>query len=120
MTDNDKKVSELSQKTILDPLERWFSDDSSWDSTYRDTATMWYEYYHGNQWTSAEEAALVERGQAVLTFNHIKPAIDSIIGSERQNRPKITMAGRTPDDQQIADVKTYRSEEHSLNSSHRL
>lgn len=107
MTDNDKKVSELSQKTILDPLERWFSDDSSWDSTYRDTATMWYEYYHGNQWTSAEEAALVDRGQAVLTFNHIKPAIDSIIGSERQNRPKITMAGRTPDDEQIADVKTY-------------
>lgn len=107
MTNTDKKTSELSQRTILEPLERWFSDDSSWDTEYRDKATMWYEYYHGNQWTSEEQSALLDRGQAVLTFNHIKPAIDSIIGAERQNRPKISMAGRTPDDQQIADVKTY-------------
>ena len=106
MTNTDKKASELNKKTILEPLERWFSDDSSWDSAYRDKATMWYEYYHGSQWTSDEEKQLTDRGQAVLTFNHIKPAIDSIIGSERQNRPKITMAGRTLDDQQIADVKT--------------
>lgn len=102
----DKKTSELGKKTILDPLEKWFSEDSSWDTDYRDNAKMWYEYYHGNQWTTAEQAGLRERGQAVLTFNHIKPAIDSIIGSERQNRPKVTMAGRTFDDQQIADVKT--------------
>jgi hypothetical protein len=107
MTNTDKKASELSNRTILEPLERWFSDDSSWDKEYRDRATMWYEFYHGDQWTSDEQSALIERGQAVLTFNHIKPAIDSIIGAERQNRPKVTMAGRTPDDQQIADVKTY-------------
>ena len=106
MTNTDKKVSELNKNTVLDFLERVYSDDSSWDYPYRDNATTWYEYYHGTQWTSVEEAALTERGQAVLTFNHIKPAIDSIIGSERQNRPKVTMAGRTFDDQQIADVKT--------------
>jgi len=106
MTNTEQKASELNEKNILEPLERWFSDDSSWDRDYRDKATMWYQFYHGTQWTSDEQAALTERGQAVLTFNHIKPAIDSIIGSERQNRPKITMAGRTLDDQQIADVKT--------------
>ena len=106
MTEIDKKASELSKDTILHTLERWFSDDSSWDNPYREKATMWYQFYHGTQWTSDEVQALQDRGQAVLTFNHIKPAIDSIIGSERQNRPKITMAGRTPDDQQISDVKT--------------
>ena len=106
MTNSDKKSSDLNEKTVLEPLERWFSDDSSWDTTYRDNAKMWYEYYHGAQWTSAESATLAERGQAVITFNHIKPAIDSIIGSERQNRPKVTMAGRTLDDQHIAQVKT--------------
>ena len=107
MTDTEKKTSELNKNSVLEPLERWFSEDSSWDTDYRDNASIWYDYYHGNQWTSDEKASLRERGQAVLTFNHIKPAVDSIIGSERQNRPKITMAGRTPDDQQIADVKTY-------------
>lgn len=106
MTNTSKKSSQLNEKTILEPLERWFQEDSSWDSDYRDNAKGWYEYYHGAQWTSEESAALTERGQAVITFNHIKPAIDSIIGSERQNRPKVTMAGRTLDDQNAAQVKT--------------
>jgi len=106
MTNTSKKSSQLNEKTILEPLERWFQEDSSWDSDYRDNAKGWYEYYHGTQWTSEEVAALTERGQAVITFNHIKPAIDSIIGSERQNRPKVTMAGRTLDDQNAAQVKT--------------
>ena len=102
---NDK-VSKLSGKDVLDNLEKWFSDDSSWDSEWRDNAKRWYQMYHGTQWTSAEEEALRDRGQPVITFNHIKPAIDSIIGSERQNRPKVSMAGRTLDDHSIAQIKT--------------
>jgi len=106
MTNTEKKSSQLNEKTILEPLERWFNQDSSWDSDYRDNAELWFEYYHGTQWTSEEAEGLRSRGQAVITFNHIKPAIDSIIGSERQNRPKVTMAGRTIDDQDIAQIKT--------------
>ena len=90
----------------LEDIETWFQTDTSWDLDWRDNAKEWYDMYHGNQWSSDEIDALQERGQAVLTFNHIKPAIDSIIGSERQNRPKVTMAGRTPDDEKIAQVKT--------------
>lgn len=90
----------------LTQLEQWFQTDTSWDLDWRDNAREWYDLYHGNQWTTDEIAALEERGQAVLTFNHIKPAIDSIIGAERQNRPKISMAGRTADDEKIAQVKT--------------
>ena len=74
----------------LTQLEQWFQTDTSWDLDWRDNAREWYDLYHGNQWTTDEIAALEERGQAVLTFNHIKPAIDSIIGAERQNRPQIS------------------------------
>lgn len=102
----DKKISKYNQEDILEKVEQWFSDSVTWDTTWRNDAKLWYEYYHGTQWSSDEVEALIARGQAVTTYNHIKPAIDSVIGSERQNRPKITMAGRTLDDGRLAEAKT--------------
>lgn len=102
----DIKLSKMNQEQILDKITKWFTDSTSWDTDWRDRAATWYDYYHGNHWTSDEIAGLEERGQAVTTYNHIKPIIDSIVGSERQNRPKITMAARTLDDQQVAEAKT--------------
>ena len=100
------RLSSIGKEKLLERLEKMFSDAMSWDKTWRDEAKIWYDYYHGRQWTSDEVAALQERGQAVVTNNHIKPAIDSLIGSERQNRPKITMAGRDLSDERLAEVKT--------------
>lgn len=102
----DKHISEYNKDEILNKITQWFSDSVSWDNDWRDNSTLWYDYYHGRHWTSEEITALEERGQAVTTYNHIKPAIDSIVGSERQNRPKISMAGRTMDDQSLANAKT--------------
>jgi hypothetical protein len=102
----EERVSKLKGEQLLGAVEKWFSDAAAWDKDWRDNARLWYSYYHGDQWTSDEIAALEERGQAVTTYNHIKPAIDSIIGSERQNRPKVTMAGRTLDDDRLAQAKT--------------
>ena len=100
------KLSSIKSDDLLVKLEKWFSSSVKWDNDWRDNAKTWYDYYNGNQWTSEEENELVSRGQAVTTYNHIAPAIDSIIGGERQNRPEITMIGRTQDDEQIAQVKT--------------
>lgn len=102
----DKKISKQNQSELLDTLELWFGNAVTADSDWKDTAKVRYNQYHGTQWTSDEIAILQERSQAVSTFNHIAPAIDSVIGSERLNRPKITMAGRTLDDDRIAQVKT--------------
>ena len=96
----------MKNEELLEKLEKWFSNASSWDTKWRDNAKTWYDYYHGNQWSSEEESTLQSRGQAVTTYNHIAPAIDSIIGSERMNRPQVKMVGRTFDDDQIAQVKT--------------
>ena len=101
-----EKVSKIKKKDLLETLEGWFTDAADWDKTWREEAKVWYDYYNGKQWTAEEEAGLLERNQAVTTYNHIAPAIDSIIGGERQNRPEISMVGRTPDDDQIAQVKT--------------
>lgn len=109
----------MKDEELLAQLESWFTDSTDWDSDWRDNAKTWYGYYHGSQWTSEEEAALIERGQAVTTYNHIAPAIDAIIGGERQNRPEVKMAGRGIDDERIAQVKTelYRYIEDNSNSN---
>ena len=101
-----KNKSEIESKERLEYLTKIFSSASTWDDTWRNNAEGWYDYYHGRQWTDDEIAALTERGQAVTTYNSIKPAIDSLLGSERQNRPKVSMAGRTLDDGKLAEAKT--------------
>lgn len=103
---SDKEVSKIKKEELLEQLEKWFSDSVSFDSEWRDNAEEWYNYYNGEQWSSDEVAALVERGQAVSTHNHIKPAIDAIIGGERSNRPETKMVGRTLDDQAGAEIKS--------------
>ena len=103
---DDIQISKLKGEKLLETVEKWFSDSVSWDKDWRDDAKTWYDYYHGRHWTSEEVSKLQERGQAVTTYNHIKPSIDSVIGSERQNRPKVTMAGRTLDDEKLAQAKT--------------
>jgi len=102
----DIKVSKLTGDKLLEQVTSWFADSVSWDDEWRDNAKTWYDYYHGRHWTSEEIEQLQDRGQAVTTYNHIKPSIDSVIGSERQNRPKVTMAGRTLDDEKLAQAKT--------------
>ena len=103
---NMEELSKIKDEELLAKLESWFSNSADWDRDWRDNAKVWYEYYAGTQWKSDEIATLEERGQAVTTYNHIAPSIDSIIGGERQNRPQVKMVGRTPDDERIAQVKT--------------
>lgn len=109
----------MKDEELLAQLESWFTDSTDWDKDWRDNAKVWYSYYHGLQWTSEEQSALIERGQAVTTYNHIAPAIDAIIGGERQNRPEIKMAGRGIDDERIAQVKTelYKYIEDNSNTN---
>jgi hypothetical protein len=104
--DDDKKLSKYNKSDVLGLVTDWFKTSASAESEWKDKAKEWYGYYDGEQWTSDEVAALIERGQAITTYNHISPSIDAIIGGERQNRPEIKMAGRTPDDERVAQVKT--------------
>jgi len=104
--EKEKTIGELKGERLLERLESMFTASHSFDQEWRDRAKVWYEYYIGEQWTGEEKASLVERGQAISTYNHIKPSIDAIIGGERGNRPEIKMVGRTLDDQRIAETKT--------------
>lgn len=75
------------------------------DRARRD-AQVWQNYYDGIQWTDAERRTLEARGQPALAFNHVKPAVNAIIGIVERGRTDPKGWGRTPKDQDSAEVAT--------------
>ena len=72
----------------------------------RRQAQIYQRYYDGDQWTDAEKRTLDARGQPALSFNHIKPAVNAIIGIVERGRTDPKGWGRTPKDQDAAEVAT--------------
>ena len=64
------------------------------------------DYYDDKQWTDDEIRVLEGRNQPALVFNHIKPAINAIVGIKERGRVDPKAWGRTPKDQQAAEVAT--------------
>lgn len=72
----------------------------------RRAAQVYQRYYDGDQWTDTERRVLDMRGQPALSFNHIKPAVNAIIGIVERGRTDPKGWGRTPKDQDAAEVAT--------------
>ena len=72
----------------------------------RRRSQVFQSYYDGQQWTDEERRVLETRGQPALVFNHIKPAVNAIIGIVERGRTDPKGWGRTPKDQQSAEVAT--------------
>lgn len=72
----------------------------------RRQSQIYQKYYDGDQWTDAEKRTLDARGQPALSFNHIKPAVNAIIGIVERGRTDPKGWGRTPKDQDAAEVAT--------------
>lgn len=72
----------------------------------RRAAQQYQAYYDGDQWTTDERRILEARGQPALVFNHIKPSVNAIIGIVERGRTDPKGWGRTPRDQEAAEVAT--------------
>lgn len=64
------------------------------------------DYYDDKQWTDDEIRVLEARNQPALVFNHIKPAINAIIGIKERGKVDPKAWGRTPKDQAASEVAT--------------
>jgi hypothetical protein len=72
----------------------------------RRLAQVYQDYYDGHQWTGDEKRILEGRNQPALTFNHIKPAVNAIIGIVERGKTDPKAWGRTPKDNDAAEVAT--------------
>jgi hypothetical protein len=96
-TTEDEYLAELKRKATvsMDMLDK-----------ARRLSQVYQDYYDGHQWTSDEKRILEARNQPALTFNHVKPAVNAIIGIVERGRTDPKAWGRTPNDQDAAEVAT--------------
>src|SRR3954469_6694170 len=63
-------------------------------------------YYHGDQWSEKEIAALQRRKQPVVTSNRIERKINAVVGIVEKLRQDPKAYARTPQHEEGADVAT--------------
>lgn len=77
--------SQASQK-LLNKLNSWHDYEWQVQSPNRYQMALDCDYYDGLQWSEEDAQILLNRNQAPLVFNEIKPTIDWMIGTERRAR----------------------------------
>ncbi len=87
-------------------LTDWYDGEWNRQASNRFQQALDEDFYDGMQWTAEDAAELVERGQAPLVFNEIKPTIDWVIGTERRTRVDFKILPRDKGDEQMAEIKT--------------
>lgn len=87
-------------------LKEWYEQERDRQASNRYQQALDEDYYDGLQWTEEDAQVLLNRGQAPLVFNEIKPTLDWITGTERRTRIDYKVLARKKDATEIADQKT--------------
>lgn len=91
---------------VLARLVSYYEDSVTATFVAREKAERDRDYYDNEQWTADEKAKLIERGQAPIVINRIKPKIDFLLGTERQSRTDPQAFPRNPQDEDSAEAAT--------------
>src|SRR3990167_1823428 len=93
-------------------VKGWYLESLPWWTEYTKRAEENQGYYMGGirAWSkdySTEDAKQLEAaGRPVLSVNHVKPAIDVLVGTERQNRMDIKAEPQGEEDEDDAKLMT--------------
>lgn len=85
-------------------MER-LEDEKSRQAENRYQMAVDEDYYDSMQWTEEDATALMQRGQAPLVFNKIKPTINWILGTEKRTRFDYNVLPREESDEKGAQTK---------------
>lgn len=87
-------------------LMDWMQQERDRQSVNRFQMAVDEDFYDSLQWTEADAAELLDRYQAPLVFNKIKPSINWMLGTEKRTRFDYKILPREESDVQAAEVKT--------------
>lgn len=110
-TEEEQATHELDteeMQLLLRKIKGWHEQEMRKQSANRFQMAMDEDYYDGLQWTQEDANVLLDRGQAPLVFNEIKPTMDWIIGTERRTRIDHKVLARRKDEasRKDAEIKT--------------
>jgi hypothetical protein len=86
-------------------LMNWFMQERDKQAENRYQMAVDEDFYDGLQWSDEDAQTLMERGQAPLVFNQVKPTINWMLGTERRSRIEGKVLPREERDEQSAEVK---------------
>lgn len=84
--------------------------DESGQSQWREDAREWYAFRDGDQWTEADKSALQAQLRTPVAFNRVGPMVDSVAGSEVNNRQQVQYIPRQLGDSGLNEVLTGAAE----------
>jgi hypothetical protein len=91
---------------LLRRLEEWWREARDLEAMNRRERYIDHDFYDSDQWDTEKRATLMERGQAPLVFNLIRPVVDWITGTERRTRIDWRILPRGEEDTKLAEIKT--------------
>jgi hypothetical protein len=110
MTDNDPDAKRETDEDEEDAVARVRkcrkAADDSGQGTWRTTARDWYDFVSGEQWSDDDKAILLEQQRVPVSFNRVGPMVDSVAGSEVNNRQQVQYIPRTAGDKALNEVLT--------------
>ena len=107
---------EDSPTEVVAKLNEWFEDGERESHEARVEAEEGFDFYAGDQWDEADKAALEQAGRPALTINRIFPTVNSLSGTERQNRRAIKAYPRRGGTATVANLKTALMQ-HAIDES---
>jgi hypothetical protein len=93
-------------KKLWTKLKDWYEQENDRQATNRYQMALDEDYYDAMQWTEEDAAELLNRGQAPLVFNEVKPTLDWMIGTERRTRIDYKVMPRNKEGYDDAENKT--------------
>ena len=89
-----------------DEFDEWYNYAKDGERDWRTQAEEDKNFYWSKQWDASDIAKLKKEKRPANTYNEIKPIVNFISGSERQNRIDIKVFNRTGGNNQIAEILT--------------
>jgi Phage P22-like portal protein len=86
-------------------LYDWWMQAKEQQSVNRYQQSIDADFKDGLQWTDEDARVLMDRGQAPVVYNKIKPAIDWILGTEKRTRIDFNVFPRKKDNTKEAESK---------------
>ena len=101
----EHKLDSIENINLLAKINNWYEYEWQTQAPNRYQMMLDCDYYDSMQWTQEDAQVLMERGQAPLVFNEIKPTIDWMIGTERRARIDYKVLPRKKDKEAADDAE---------------
>ena len=88
------KIEQDEKTTLLQKFKDWHKSADDHQREWREEAETCYDFVAGRQWTQEDLDKLEDEDRPDVTFNRIAPVLDSVAGTEVNNRQEVRYIAR--------------------------